>query len=292
MYYIVYGALYLVSLLPLKVLYLVSDFAYLILYYVVGYRRKVVMKNLAQAFPAKTGEERLQIAKKFYRNFTDSFIETIKLLSAGKKFVREHFKGDFSVFEYLYAKGRKCQIHSSHNFNWEYANLGIPLNIPHTLLTVYMPIKNKIFERIFKKFRSKTGAVLLPATNMRTAIIPYRNTVYALALVADQNPGDPKNALWFDFLGKPAPFVRAPESGARRGNIPVVFCHFLKEKRGFYNVCFSLASENPADTKPGELTKRYVDYLENVIRANPEVWLWSHRRWKWDWKESYGEVLT
>src|SRR5690606_3609849 len=148
--------------------------------------------------------------------------------------IRNHFYGVFSVFDYLFTKGKKCQIHSSHNFNWEYANLGIPFNISHTLLTVYMPIADQTFDWTFKKFRSKTGAVLLPATNMRNAIIPYRNTIYALALVADQNPGEPKNAMWFNFLGKPAPFVKAPESGARRGNIPVVFCHFLKEKRGHY----------------------------------------------------------
>jgi len=272
------------------ILYRFSDLAYYIIYYIVGYRRKVVSQNLLQAFPGKTQEERNRIAKDFYRNFCDSFIETIKMISADENFIRNHFYGDFSVFDYLFKKGKKCQIHSSHNFNWEYANLGIPLNIPHTLLTVYMPIANKHFDQIFKNFRSKTGAVLLPATNMRSAILPYRNTVYALALVADQNPGEPKSAMWFNFLGKPAPFVKAPESGARRGNIPVVFCHFLKEKRGHYRVHFKLAYEEPKETAAGEITGEYVRYLEEVIRANPEVWLWSHRRWKWDWKEEYGEI--
>ena len=290
MYRIIYGLLYTASLLPMGVLYAISDLAYLFIYYILGYRRKVVSNNLAQAFPEKSGEERTRIAKAFYHNFCDSFLETVKLISADEKFVREHFYGDFSVFKYLYEKGKKCQIHSSHNFNWEYANLGIPLNIPHTLLTVYMPIANKHFDRIFKNFRSKTGAVLLPATDMRNAILPHRNTVYALALVADQNPGDPRNAMWFHFLGKPAPFVKAPESGARRGNIPVVFCHFLKEKRGYYRVHFKLAYEEPKETKVGEITGTYVRYLEEVIREHPSVWLWSHRRWKWDWKEEYGVV--
>jgi KDO2-lipid IV(A) lauroyltransferase len=249
------------------------------------------MANLFLAFPEKTKEERTKIAKKFYRNFTDSFIETIKLFSAGEKFIRKRFYGDFSVLDYLYEKGRKCQLHTSHNFNWEYANLGVQLNIKYTLLTVYMPIKNKIFDRIFKKMRSKTGAVLLPATEIRTAIIPYRNTLYALALVADQNPGNPNSAYWTNFLNKPAPFVKGPESGARRGNIPVVFSYFLREKRGYYRIENLLAEENPANTKPGELTLKYVRFLEEMIRKNPEAWLWSHRRWKWDWKEEYGEVI-
>ncbi|MBA2500621.1 MAG: lysophospholipid acyltransferase family protein [Chitinophagaceae bacterium] len=290
MYRIIYGFLYLASLLPMRILYGISDLSYLFIYYISRYRRKVVSSNLLQAFPDKTKNERNGIAKKFYRNFCDSFMETIKLISADEEFIKKHFYGDFSVFTYLYQKGKKCQIHSSHNFNWEYANLGIPLNIPHTLLTVYMPIANKHLDRIFKKFRSKTGAVLLPATDMRHAILSHRNTTYSLALVADQNPGDPGNAMWFNFLGKPAPFVKAPESGARRGNIPVVFCHFLKEKRGYYQVHFKLAFEEPKETKAGEITGTYVRYLEEVIRKHPEVWLWSHRRWKWDWKEEYGEI--
>ncbi len=249
------------------------------------------MSNLLLAFPEKTKEERKKIAQKFYQNFADSFIETIKLFSAGKKFITKRFYGDFSVLDHLYEKGRKCQLLTSHNFNWEYANLGVQLNIKHTLLTVYMPIENKIVDRIFKKLRSKTGAILLPATEIRTAIIPYRNTLYTLALVADQSPGNPRNAHWINFLNKPAPFVRGPESGARRGNMPVVFSYFLKEKRGYYRIYNLLAEEYPANTKPGELTIRYVRFLEEMIRKNPEVWLWSHRRWKWDWKEEYGEVI-
>lgn len=251
----------------------------------------MVFANLKQAFPEKSEQERLHIAKKFYHNFADSFIETIKLLSAGKNFIRKRMQGDFSLLDKLYEKGKKCQIYTSHNFNWEYANVGCALQMKQTMLTVYMPIQNKIFDRLFKKLRSKTGAVLLPATQMKNAMLPHRDIIYALALVADQNPGHPKNALWFNFLGKPAPFVKAPESGARRGNIPVVFSHYLKKKRGYYVVFFFLASENSADTKPGEITRKYVSFLEEGIRANPDLWLWSHRRWKWDWKEEYGEVL-
>src|SRR5690606_10689222 len=132
MYRIIYGLLYAASLLPMSILYVLSDLAYYIIYYIFGYRRKVVDDNLSQAFSEKSTGERSRIAKKFYRNFCDSFIETIKMISADEKFIRNHFYGDFSVFDYLFKKGKKCQIHSSHNFNWEYANLGIPLNIPHT----------------------------------------------------------------------------------------------------------------------------------------------------------------
>jgi Kdo2-lipid IVA lauroyltransferase/acyltransferase len=292
MYYVVYAPLYLLSLLPLGILYLFSDLAYLLIYYVIGYRKKVVFYNLSIAFPNKTAAERRVIAKKFYKNFADSFIESIKAFSASDEFIRNHFTGDFSLFDELYQKGvPKVQLHSGHNFNWEYANLGLPLRLVYPLLTVYMPITNKIFDKIFYQMRSKTGAKLLSATNIKAEILPHRNNKYALGLVADQNPGVPKNAYWVNFFGRPTPFVRAPESGARRGNIPVVFCYFKKEKRGYYRIYFQLATENPTSTAVGELTKRYADFLQASIEEQPENWLWSHRRWKWQWKEEYGKVL-
>lgn len=291
MYYIVYGFLYLLSLLPLSVLFLLSDVAYVIIYHVAGYRKKVVYHNLTIAFPNKTEQEKKRIAKKFYRNFTDNFIETIKLVSASATWINRHFQADYSIFYKLHAEGRKSQIHLGHNFNWELANLAVGANIPQKLLTVYMPIENKIINRIFLKFRSKTGAVMLPATDMRNSILPWRKTDYSLGLVADQNPAWPDNAYWVKFFGRPTPFLRAPDNGARIGNLPVVFCHFTKVRRGYYYCHFIMGEENPAQLQKGELTKKYVRYLEQVITANPEMWLWSHRRWKWEWKPEYGDIL-
>ena len=292
MYYIVYGLLYAISLLPLRILYLLSDITYFFIYYVFGYRKKVVMENLARAFPEKTAGERIRIAKKFYKNFTDNFIEAIKLISASPAFIDKHFTGDYSLCHKVFEEGKKCQLLLAHNFNWELACLAAVRQIKHLCLVVYMPIGSKIVNRIFMKVRSKTGAVLLPATDMRNAIIPYRKEVYMLVLVADQNPGHPKNANWFNFFGKPTPFVKGPESGARRGNTPVIFCKFIKEKRGYYKIYFEMGEENPASLPEGALTKKYVAYLSDFMCEYPEMWLWSHRRWKWDWKPEYGEVIN
>src|SRR5689334_15478705 len=142
MYYLVYGFLYLVSLLPMWVHYLFSDFVYLIIYHVAGYRKKVVMQNLSISFPEKTEAERKAIAKKFYRNLTDTFIETVKLISAGKRFVEKRLTGDYSVFERLNAENKACQVHLGHNFNWELAQLSFVLNAPQPFLVVYMPLQN------------------------------------------------------------------------------------------------------------------------------------------------------
>lgn len=287
MYYLVYIPLYLFSLLPLRVLYIISDGCYLLLYYVIGYRRKVVLDNLAIAFPEKTAAERVSIAKKFYRNFVDNFIETIKLLSAGKKFITKHFMLDSDPFESIHISGRKCQLHLGHNFNWEVANVAMPFYVQSSFLVVYMPIKNKAIDRLFMHLRTRTGSIMLPATDMRNAIIPHRNTQYILALVADQAPGDPAKAHWLNFFGRPTPFVRGPESGARLGNIPVVFTQLYKTKRGYYRAHLEVGAENPAELPEGELTRRYINFLERAIRDRPDMWLWSHRRWKHEWKDGY-----
>lgn len=291
-FYIVYGLLYLLSLLPLGVLFLFSDIAYLLLYYVVGYRKKVVFSNLAIAFPHKTDAEREKIAKRFYRNFTDNFIETIKLLSADRAYINKHFVADYSVFDTIYAQGKKCQIHTGHNFNWELANLALAANIRQKLLTVYMPIESGIFERLFLKLRTATGSALLPATRIRAAILPWRHTQYVLGLVSDQSPAVPDNGYWVNFFGRPTLFLKAPENGARVANLPVIFCYFIKKRRGYYEGFFEIGEETPASLPKGELTKRYAHYLEQFITRHPDLYLWSHRRWKWQWQEAYGRIVT
>lgn len=287
MYYIVYGTLYLVSLIPLKLLYLAGDGIYALLYYLVRYRRDVVEKNLALAFPEKTSEERKKIEKKFYRNFVDNFIETLKIISGGTKFVRKHFLIDNTLLERQFLAGKKCQFHLGHNFNWELANIATAAATSYEMLVVYMPVKNRIFERLMLKLRSAAGSSLLPATDMRRAMMPFRTSQYLLALVADQAPGDPSKAYWLNFFGRPTPFMKGPERGAVAGNLSVFFAQFYKLKRGVYKMDYELYAHEAGSLPKGELTRRYVEYLEKVIRQHPEMWLWSHRRWKAEWKNEY-----
>lgn len=290
MYYLVYGLLYLLSLIPLRVLYILSDLLFVLTYYVFGYRKQVVMKNLETAFPQKSPEERKKIAKQFYRNFIDNFIETLKIMSKGGTWFKKHFVLDANPFKALKESGRKCQMHLGHNFNWELANVTMPYYVDFPFLAVYMPIKSKPVDRLFKHLRSKTGCIMLPATDMRNAMLPWRDQQYALALVADQAPGDVSRAYWLNFFGRPTPFVRGPESGARAGNIPVIFAQIYKVKRGYYHAHLEIGAENPAELPEGELTRRYIKFLEAAINEHPDMWLWSHRRWKWDWKEEYQKL--
>ena len=248
------------------------------------------MENLQIAFPDETEAERKKIAKKFYRNFIDNFIEAVKLISAKPSWVADHFSMDQDDFDKIHASGRKVQMHLGHMFNWELASVGVPLCVKFKVLCAYIPIGSEAVDKIFNKMRAKTGCIMLPATEMTRSMLPYRNTQYLLALVADQAPGNFKRAYWLNFFGKPTAFVRGPEKGAQAGNIPVVFTTFYKVKRGYYYAKTRIASENPQSLPEGELTRIYVRYLEEVIRENPDMYLWSHRRWKHPWKEEYGKM--
>ena len=290
MYYIVYGFLYLISLLPMRLLYVLADGLYILIYHVFGYRKKVVMGNLFIAFPEKTEADRIKIAKQFYLNFSDYLIEFIKQLSASEAFLKKRFTistDGLHELNELYKTGRPCQIHLGHTFNWEWGQLILKNSTPYKLMVVYMPISNKIFEKIFYDSRTRSGSIFLPATSMRAAMAVHHDTQYLLGLVADQNPGALSSAYWVNFFGKPTAFVSGPEKAARLRNIPVFFAHIEKPKRGYYHTILKMGELNPSQLKEGELTLRYVKYLQEVIQQNPDMWLWSHRRWKNAWKEEF-----
>jgi Kdo2-lipid IVA lauroyltransferase/acyltransferase len=186
MYYIVYGLLYLLSLLPLRVLYLLSDFFCFLFFRVFKYRREVALKNLAIAFPEKTEEERIGIARDFYRNLTDTLIETIKMISVSYSFIEKRVSGDWAMVDKLYDSGRNVQIHLGHNFNWEWANSVFTKKVRYPFLVVYMPLGSKVFDRLMLEQRSRFGSVLLNAKKMHEEFLKHVNSQFVLCLAADQ----------------------------------------------------------------------------------------------------------
>lgn len=290
MYYLLFGLLYVFSLLPMRILYVLSDVTALILYSVFGYRKEVVMTNLLHAFPEKTQEERNEIAKNFYRNFVDHWAETLKLLSASKKTMSRMASGNFEVFHQLYATGRSVQVNLGHFFNWELMTVHTGINQPYTFLTVYLPQNNKVMNKLILYIRGRWGNPLLPSLDMARAIIPWRKKQYLLALGADQRPEFPENTYWLNFLNRPAPFVKGPEKFARGQGIPVVMMTTTRIKRGHYYFDFLLLADDPKLLPDGELIRRYVHHLEENIRAQPGLYLWSHKRWKHSWKPEYEKM--
>lgn len=287
MYYIVFGILYLVSLLPFWALYIISDLLYFVLCFIIRYRRPVVMGNLQVAFPEKTDKERRAIARRFYRRFTDNWLETLKLMSISKKSLAKRMTSDVRALDEVYATGRNVHLVMGHQFNWEWANAGIPPVIRFTSLVAYSPISSKILDRIFLFLRQRFGSIMLPYNDMARAMLPYRRTQYLLALVGDQNPANPRKSYWLNFLNRPTAFLQGPEKGARLGNIPVVNLSFSRPRRGHYHMQATLVDMNPGSSAEGELTRKYVTLLEENIRLHPELYLWSHKRWKQTWSEAY-----
>ena len=248
------------------------------------------MNNLLIAFPEKTPQERIQIAKKFYRNLVDYFLESIKLITITDREFYKRCSGNFEELNKLTATGTNIQLHSGHQFNWEWANriYSQNLNIPFVL--VYMPISNKSIDKIFRKIRLKHGTVLIDATKYKRDILSLKKQQHAFALVADQSPPNGITAYWLNFFSKPTPFLYAPEKNAQRAAVPVGFASFRKVKRGHYKFETTIITLNAAETQKGELTKKYRNFLQEEIREQPDNYLWSHRRWKFDYIDKYEKL--
>lgn len=245
------------------------------------------MNNLLIAFPEKTEKERKIIARKFYHNLVDYFLESVKLITISDKEFYKRCSGDFDELNRLAATGTNIQLHSGHQFNWEWANriYSQKLNIPFVL--VYMPISSEIVDKIFKKIRLKHGTVLIDATNYKSDMLGIYKQQHAMALVVDQSPAYVKASFWLNFFSKPAPFLYTPEKSAQRSKVPVGFASFKKVKRGYYRFETTIITLNAAGTLKGELTKKYRDFLQEQIRQQPDNYLWSHRRWKKEYTSEY-----
>jgi KDO2-lipid IV(A) lauroyltransferase len=291
MYYIIYPLLWLISLLPFRVLYVFSDAIYFLVFHVFAYRKAVVLSNLRIAFPDKTDAERIVIAKQFYQNMIDTFVESIKFITLSKKQALQRSSANFEVLDQALSSGKPVFMLGCHQFNWEYVNVLYPVHLKVPFIGVYMPIANRAFDRIFYDFRKRYGTVLVPATQFKNQREELLKGQYVLALAADQNPGHPANAYWLQFFGKPAPFVTGPAKGAIKADAIVVMAEMQRLKRGHYHFAMRILTESANSFEPAQLAALYRNELERVIRQDPANYLWSHRRWKYEWKAEYGELM-
>ena len=217
----------------------------------------------------------------------------IKLISISKEEVRKRFSVNIEVLNNLYDTTDKVQIIAGHFFSWEYAHLGVSLESRFPFVAVYMPLANRIFEKMIYQLRSKFGTILIPAPEFKNNFQQYIKNKYSLVLVADQNPGDPVNAFWLPFFGKMTAFVKGPENGARANNTTILYANFYSVKRGYYKADIELITKEPNKFSEGELTKLLVKKVEDSVKKNPSNYLWSHRRWKIDFdEEKYRKLVV
>lgn len=282
-YYMLQGITWILSLLPLRVLFVLSDLIRIVLYYVLRYRRKVVQNNLLRSFPEKSEAELQRIEHAYYKHLCDMVVEVIHImhgsLQKAKRMV--NFRNIELVQNYN-KQGRSVVFAAAHLGNWEVFS-SLSMLLMHKLIAAYKPTSNKRFEHLINTTRSRFGSVPISMYDIaRTAISMHnQNEIFNLVLIADQTPSGGEIRHWMEFLNQDTPVFLGIEKIARKINEPVLFARIQKPRRGYYEVDFEIIAENPRDTQPFEITHRHVQALERAIKSQPEVWLWSHRRWKY-----------
>ena len=286
-YWLVYGGMWLFSALPFRVLYVLSDFNYLLMYHVWRYRRKVVRENLEKSFPEKTEAERLQIERKFYRYLSDYMLEDLKLLhmSAEDLCQRMIYKNTEQYLE-LTEKYGGIIVMIPHYANYEWLiGMGSVMKPGDVPVQVYKPLKDKYLNELFKQIRSRFGGYNIPKHSTAREIIKLKREGknMVVGLITDQWPSGDR--YWTTFMGQEAAFLNGAERIAKIMNFPVFYCELTKTRRGYCEAEFKLMTEAPKETVEGEITDMFAHELEQTIRREPAYWLWSHKRWKFTKKE-------
>ncbi len=279
-YYLSLPLIYFISWLPFTVLYWLSDFFYFLVYKVLKYRVGVVHENLKNSFPEKSEEEIKAIQDGFYSYFCDLLLETLKTLTIKPKTVLKRVEqGDMSAFDSFYKKGQSVIIVMGHLGNWELAGARFSQGPEHQLYVIYHPLSNKYFDKLVYHMRTRLGNKLYPMQDAFRGMVRDRNEVTATAFIADQTPA-PKGAYWSTFLNQETPIFVGTSKIAKKLGYPVIYISVDRVKRGYYKLNSELLIEDPKALEEDAITEIHTRKLEEDIKRKPELWLWSHRRWK------------
>jgi len=279
-YCILFAFIYALSVIPMKVLYKISDFLFLIACEILRYRRQVVVQNISRAFPQKKYDEIHLIEQNFYRNFTDTFVEVIKSFSISS--IKQNEKLEIRGFEFV-----KTQIEKENNViaclghcaNWEMLNC-LPAKIGVDVYTVYKPLKNIIINRIMLYIRGRFGMNLIPSSSITKHILSNKGKASFYLLIADQSPSSQNKKFQMNFLHQDTFIYPGPEKLAKATSSTVVYIKLIKTQRGHYLAECLPVCENANKIQSVEITKKYVELLEQNIQQDASCWLWTHKRWK------------
>lgn len=289
MHKIAYFFLWLCALQPFWLLYRLADVTFLLLFYVVRYRRRVVQNNLTESFPELSEDKKKKIERRFYRNFADYIFETIKLLHISDKQMskRMTFSG-VELIDAFVAEGRSVAVYFSHCGNWEWApsvtlhtkerpNKGILFG------QVYRPLRDHNMDTLMLKIRSRFGSLSFPKNTVFRDIIRNCRASGLPAVVgfmSDQHPSHGDLIHVVEFLNHPTAFITGTETLARKLDMGVIYWDMYKPKRGHYHITCRMITDEIKSTPVFSVTDRYVDMLESTIKRDPALWLWTHKRWK------------
>ncbi|MBA3663134.1 MAG: lysophospholipid acyltransferase family protein [Bacteroidetes bacterium] len=276
--------LYSISILPFWLLQLKSSALYVLVYYVTGYRKKVVMQNLRNSFPGRSEEELKKISKQFYKHFCDVIFEIIKLLTISPDKFRKHFtltEDALKVFRYFENNKQSVVGVMGHCGNWEWGAIAHQFYFKQLITGVYHPLSNKNFDTFMLNLRGRMGGNIVSMKNLYRELLTLKQnkTATTIGLIADQTP-PPEGAYWTTFLNQDTPVFNGAEKLARKFNYPVIYVGIKKLKRGYYQMNATILTEKPNELAEGQISELHTRALEKNILEQPYIWLWTHKRWK------------
>ena len=282
LYILAYPILWLLSILPMRVLYVKSTALYFLVYYIIGYRKKVVKDNLALAFPEKTQQERDRIAKQFFKHLCDVIVETIKAFTISEKEIRKRFVvTNIEILEPYYQNNKSILLMAGHYGNWEWSGILNKL-MQHQAHAVYKPLDSKQFDALVKKTREHFGGIIV--SNKKIVPVLFRKWKKGIKtltyILSDQTPKKGGFKHRDTFMGIDVPMFTGTEELAKMLDFSVLYLKVEKVKRGYYKTTFVPLVDNPKEYPDFQITRMFFDALETQIREKPEYYLWSHKRWK------------
>lgn len=281
-YILVYPLIWILSILSFRILYFLSDIIYFLIYYLIGYRKKVVLSNLKLAFPEKTNHELIKIRKKFYHHFVDIFMEMIKSFTISKNELEKHcVYPNLDVLNDLHKDGKSIILVGSHYGNWEWL-FGLSSFTDYKCYTAYTKVSNTYFNRKILKSRSRFGFSLKQTARIIAEVdANIKDKVQSIyGLISDQSPQLKKAIYWNQFLGVKIPLHTGAEMLAKKHNLSLVLISTKKVKRGYYENSFSVITKEPNKFPDFELTDIFHKKIEKLIRSQPEYYFWTHKRFK------------
>ncbi len=268
-------------MLPLSILYVFSTGLYYVLYYGAGYRKKVVMGNLRRSFPDKSEKEIKKIASDFYRHLCDLIFESVRMFSMGKEEIsRRAIVTNPEFVKELEAYNKGIVLIAGHYNSWEMMGTAFPMfsNLP--VVALYSPIKDPFFSKVLSDSRGKYGLEMVPKQEAKAMFKEWDGRPAIYLFGGDQSPTSSKKSFWMDFLNQDTAVAFGTEKFAKEYDCLVVFGDIQKVKRGYYTMTFSLVTDQPLEEEHGVITVKHTQKLEEIIRAEPQYWLWTHKRWK------------
>ena len=272
-----------IAIWPLRVLYVLSDLIYPLVYYIVGYRREVVRKNLENSFPEKSEKEIREIEKRFYRHFCDYVLETVKLMHISDEEMRRRMRfTNPEYIEQLRSDGRPIFLYLGHQANWEYIiSITMWTSPEFTAGQIYHPLSNKVMDKLIYRLRSRFNTVGIPQKQALRAIITMvRDGKHPLlGFIADQRPPRRPEPEWMTFLKQDTAIITGGEAMGRKLNAHFVYGSMKCVRRGYYELTFQPIV--PVEGEEYGYSKQYMRMLEQDIKEQPHLYLWTHKRWKW-----------